>query len=365
MALRTWFPKIASGLKAKIVRRLQTPQEVEPSIDSIPPEEQVRYALNFLRSVGLTQKFAPWVVLCGHGSSTQNNAYATSLDCGACGGRHGASNARILAAILNASEIREALRQNGIAVPSSTRFVAAEHNTTTDQVTLYGAPEEPALQALKNDLLKAGAANARTRLATLEKNPTLSEASSNALVRSEDWAQARPEWGLARNACFIVAPRALTADLDLEGRAFLHSYEPDDDPQGHILTTILTAPMVVASWINLQYLFSTVDNVAFGGGSKVTKNITGKFGIVQGNASDLMTGLSLQSVFSSDSTPYHIPQRLTTVVFAPRTRLDPLLKQHAILKKLFGNGWVHLVVMEPDTRATYFLSRDFSWTPLH
>jgi len=71
---------------------------------------------------------------------------------------------------------------------------------------------------------------------------------------------------------------------------------------------------VVAQWINAQYLFSTENNAIYGGGSKVTKNIVGKFGIMQGNASDLMTGLPLQSVHSSDKTSYHEPQRLMTVV---------------------------------------------------
>ena len=57
----------------------------------------------------------------------------------------------------------------------------------------------------------------------------------------------------------------------------------------------MTAPMVVAQWINAQYLFSTLDNVSFGAGSKVTQNITGKLGVMQGNASDLMHGLPQQT----------------------------------------------------------------------
>jgi uncharacterized protein YbcC (UPF0753/DUF2309 family) len=44
-------------------------------------------------------------------------------------------------------------------------------------------------------------------------------------ARSRDWSQVRPEWGLAGNACFIVAPRARIKHLDLGGRSFLHDYD--------------------------------------------------------------------------------------------------------------------------------------------
>ena len=180
-------------------------------------------------------------------------------------------------------------------------------------------------------------------------------------LRSQDWSQVRPEWGLARNAAFIVGPRAWTKDMDLEGRCFLHSYDWEKDPSGSSLTTILTAPMVVAQWINSQYLFSTLDNVAYGGGSKITKNITGKIGVMQGNASDLMHGLPLQSVYTSDKEAYHQPVRLMTVIYAPREIIDPIISKQDILRKLFGNGWVTLACVEPETREAFILNRDFTW----
>ncbi len=71
--------------------------------------------------------------------------------------------------------------------------------------------------------------------------------------RSRDWSQVQPEWGLAGNAAFIAAPRERTSGVDLGGRAFLHSYDQSSDDQIPILELIMTAPMVVASWINLQY----------------------------------------------------------------------------------------------------------------
>jgi uncharacterized protein YbcC (UPF0753/DUF2309 family) len=52
----------------------------------------------------------------------------------------------------------------------------------------------------------------------------------------------------------------------------------------------MQGPMVVTQWINNHYYFSTVDNAVFGGGSKITHNITGKFAVVQGNGGDIKMG---------------------------------------------------------------------------
>ena len=358
MGLRSLSPRLASRLKTAATQTLRTPLAVEPSLESITLAEQCAYAEGALKMMGLTHHFAPLIIFCGHGSTTQNNAYATALDCGACGGRHGASNARILAAILNRAEVRNHLATQGITIPEATRFLAAEHNTTTDEVTLYGDTTEK----LKADLEKAREVNSTVRLKQMQ---IMDGTAHKTWLRSQDWAQVRPEWGLARNAAFIVAPRDITASLNLEGRCFLHSYDYTQDAEGSSLTVILTAPMVVAEWINTQYLFSTMDNVAYGGGSKITKNITGKIGIMQGNASDLMTGLPLQSVYSSDTEAYHESQRLMCVVYAPRSMLDRIIQAQPVLQKLFGNGWVQLACIEPDSRKTYFLDRELIWQNTH
>ena len=229
-------------------------------------------------------------------------------------------------------------------------------------MTLYGDVSHEAIQKIKQDLEKARQINSAVRLKQMQ---VMDGGANLTRLRSQDWAQVRPEWGLARNAAFIVAPRGISASLNLEGRCFLHSYEYAQDAEGRSLTAILTAPMVVAEWINTQYLFSTLDNVAYGGGSKITKNITGKIAIMQGNASDLMTGLPLQSVYRSDKEAYHEIQRLMTVVYAPRPMLDSIIQAQPVLQKLFGNGWVQLACIEPDTRKTYLLNRDFTWKHTH
>ncbi len=64
------------------------------------------FAEAVLNTMGLVDRFAPLVVLCGHTSVTTNNPHATALECGACAGASGDSNARAVAALLNDPEIR-------------------------------------------------------------------------------------------------------------------------------------------------------------------------------------------------------------------------------------------------------------------
>lgn len=365
MGLRSLAPGLAHRLKSALTQAIRPAVPVAPDLVNLNFAQRCGYAEGALKMMGLTSHFAPLVVLCGHGSTTHNNAYATALDCGACGGRHGAGNARILAAILNDTQVRQALARKNILIPEITRFLAAEHNTTTDEVEIFTAESVDGLTQLIADLEKARLTNCHWRCSTLGISKSIPASATHAGRRSQDWAQVRPEWGLARNASFIAAPRHLTRSLNLEGRSFLHSYDFTQDPDGTSLTTILTAPMVVAQWINSQYLFSTLDNSAYGGGSKITKNITGKLGIMQGNASDLMTGLPLQSLFINDTTPYHEPQRLLTIVHAPRPIIDHIISAQDILQKLFGNGWVTLACIEPHNHQCFLLQRNLTWSPAH
>lgn len=310
------------------------------------------------------ETFGRLVVFVGHASETANNPYDASLDCGACAGNPGGPNARVLASICNDEAVRDALRERGIDVPEDTVFVAGQHNTTTDEVELYDGhvPESHAedLEELRFDL-----ETARTNAAA-ERAGDMNAAGSGVREterRAADWAQTRPEWGLAGNAAFVVGPRALTDDLDLDGRSFLHSYEWSSDPEGDALEAIMTGPMVVTQWINAQYYFSTVDNSAYGSGSKVTQNPVGNVGVYQGNGGDLMTGLPLQSVMADDNMPYHQPLRLSTVVHAPVERVTDVLANHEKLTELLDNDWLSLTVVDPtqDHRAFHY-ERDLEWS---
>lgn len=355
MAVRTLAPRLVKNFSSLISPSRN--EALAPSLDrhedsSWHPiftlEEKVGFAFALFKLTGLKSPFARLIALVGHGGSAVNNPYAAALDCGACGGHAGGSNARILAAILNDPEVRAGLAAKGIAIPAVTWFIAAEHNTTTDEVLIFDKLSIPAshrsdLEALMERLAKAGETNREWRASLLGRT------ADDLLTGAMHWAEIRPEWGLAGNAAFIVGPRALTKEIDLEGRAFLHSYDWQTDADGTALTTILTAPMVVAQWINCQYLFSTIDNDRYGSGDKVTQNVVGGIGVLQGNGGDLKVGLPRQSLFTDDGTPFHVPQRLLTAVLAPFEQVERVVESNDILMRLFGNGWITLVVIDPHS----------------
>lgn len=368
MAIRTLMPIASVKFKQAIQENLKPTLATLPRID-IPLVNQIIFGESVLRMMGLTKNFSRLVVLCGHGSKTENNPYASALDCGACGGNHGGPNGKILAAILNSYEVRASLLEKGIAIPHDTLFVGAEHNTTTDEVVIYdrgvvNSTHKEIAEKLKTDFAKAGIANSKYRCKTFGLDASSINAKKHVLKRSSNWAEVRPEWGLARNAAFIIGPRSLTKDLDLDGRCFLHSYEWEEDEKEKSLETILTAPMVVAEWINTQYFFSTLNNIAYGSGSKITHNVTGKFGIMQGNSSDLMQGLPLQSVNTTDDHCYHEPMRLQVIVYAPRSRLELIIEKHAILQTLLFNHWVIFVAIDPTDSKAYRLIAKGKWVEI-
>lgn len=311
-------------------------------------EARVDLAAGALRGMSLTGGFARLVVLIGHGATSANNPYASGLDCGACGGHDGEINARIAAATLNDPAVRRGLAERGIVIPEDTVFLAGLHDTTTDRVALFDGASVPAshaadLERLNAWLSTAGALVRAERAGTLNMAPD-EGLSDRVVARASDWSQVRPEWGLAGCAAFVAAPRARTAGVDLGGRVFLHSYEWRRDADFKVLELILTAPLVVASWINLQYYASTVDNRRFGSGNKTLHNVAGLLGVIEGNAGDLRTGLPWQSVHDGLRL-VHEPLRLSAVVEAPTEAIDAVLGRHDHVRHLVENGWIHLFAL--------------------
>jgi uncharacterized protein YbcC (UPF0753/DUF2309 family) len=333
-----------------------------PDLDAgeapLPLERRVDIAGGMLRNLSLTDRFGKIIAICGHASSMVNNPYRAGYDCGACGGHSGEPNARVAAAMLNDPAVRDRLADQGIVIPADTWFVPAVHHTTTDEIEFFDLASLPVTHAEAFARVQrwTAAAGAATRV---ERGRRLSASSADEVFsRARDWAEVRPEWGLAGNAAFVIADRGRTAGLDLEGRIFLHEYDPAKDPEQRVLEVIMTAPMVVTSWINLQYYASAVDNRAFGSGNKVIHDVVGQFGVLEGNGGDLMTGLPWQAVH--DGTRFqHEPVRLTVVIEASRSGVDGILSRHAGVRDLVTKGWVCLVIRE-GTQA-FRLTPQGSW----
>jgi uncharacterized protein YbcC (UPF0753/DUF2309 family) len=349
-----------SGLVRNLTGTPRTPH-CSPScmnLSAISLEQKVAISAGALRHMGLSKGgLAPIVLLCGHGSSTINNPYGSALDCGACGGHTGEANARTAAAILNDPEVRNKLGEMGISIPSATWFMAGLHNTTIDTVELYDegiAPSshQAAIRELKESLRNATALARQDKAISLGIPAQSTGLDDRITRRSKDWSQVRPEWGLAGNFAFIAASRERTRGINLEGRVFLNDYDFAKDDEMATLELLLTAPVVVASWINLQYYGSTVDNKHFGSGDKTINNVVGKLGVLEGNGGDIKTGLPLQSLH--DGTHWrHEPLRLSVCIEAPKEAIDTILRKHPKVAELVSNEWIHLFSINDSENAIW------------
>lgn len=352
----------SQGLDPDIVARVgPTLEAVAPepcgtghAASGIPEADRLDQAERILRAMSMTEGFARLVLLAGHGSTTVNNPHATGLDCGACAGQTGEASARVVAALLNDRGVRQGLAERGIAIPEDTWFLAGLHDTTTDSLQLFDTDEVPAAlgpdqERLRQWLEQAGDLTRMERAALLGLGGLPDRAvAAEVRRRSRDWSHVRQEWALANNAAFIAAPRARTAGLDLGGRAFLHEYVWQKDEGFKILELIMTAPMVVANWINMQYYGSVVDNRRFGSGNKVLHNVVGgAIGVLEGNSGELRIGLPLQSLHDGRRW-VHEPLRLSVFIEAPETAIEAIVARHALVRQLVDNGWLHLLRIGAD-----------------
>ncbi|MGJ3230408.1 MAG: YbcC family protein [Oceanicaulis sp.] len=309
-----------------------------------------------LKAMSLSAGHAPVVLLLGHAGNVTNNPHESAYHCGACGGYTGAVSARLLAALLNDPDTRAGLGSRGVDLPEDTVFVAGVHDTTTDDVTLFAEGEagRADLAEIRGWLAGAGV------LARAERALRLPGARPETLPRrARDWSAIRPEWGLAGCGAFIAAPRAVTSAADLGGRAFLHSYDWRADEGFTTLELIITAPVVVASWISLQYYGSSVAPDVFGGGDKLIHNVVGGVGVVEGNGGRLRPGLPWQAVHDGEALA-HEPLRLTVMLEAPQDAVADILERHPGVQALFDNGWLHLLILENgEVTARYRPGRIF------
>jgi uncharacterized protein YbcC (UPF0753/DUF2309 family) len=339
-----------------------------PQLLGLDLDAKVALAARVLHAMGLEQHLAPLVLFVGHGSQSTNNAHAAGLDCGACCGQTGEVNARSLAQLLNDSAVRQGLHCQGLHIPQTTVFMAALHNTTTDEIEGFDLDLLPQAARERWQRLQAVFSQAcdqvrRERAPSLKLDP---HAPPDVLLghlrrRANDGAQTRPEWGLAGNAAFLIAPRHRTRGVVLGGRSFLHDYDASQDSDASVLELLMTAPMLVAHWINWQYHASTCDPQRLGSGNKVLHNVVGgSLGVFEGNGGDLRIGLSRQSLHNGERW-MHEPLRLTVIIDAPQATIEAVIGKHAVVGHLLDNGWLHLWRFEQAGLERYDQG---VWSPL-
>jgi len=330
----------------------------------IPLEQQITMAKNALKAMSLTSNFAKFILIVGHGSTTVNNPHASGLDCGACGGHTGEANAKVAAAVLNNTLVRNELLKENIEIPKGTIFLACLHDTTTDEIMIYNESDVPTflnieLEEIKNSLTKAAYLTRKERALKMHIK-TDDNIDKSIFSRSKDWSQVRPEWGLAGCSTFVVAPRHRTKGVNFNGQSFLHNYDWQKDENFSILELIMTAPMIVTSWINLQYYASTTDNKNYGAGNKTLHNITSGIGVLEGFSGDLRVGLPIQSVHNGENFQ-HEPLKLTVIIEAPINAMNAMIEKHEMVRNLCDNQWIHLLAMNTEGKVSHRYTGNLKW----
>ena len=313
-----------------------------------------------LRNIGLTQNFAPLVMVIAHGSSSVNNPHFAAYDCGACAGKPGAPNARAFAWMANHPPVREILRERGIDIPDGTHFVSALHNTSRDEMHYFDHKElnkstRNALHAFQHTMQHALQRNARERCRWFELGPQShdnAECHEHVLARASSIFEPRPELNHSNNLYCVVGRRSLTRHLFLDRRAFLQSYDPASDSDGSILVKVLAAVIPVCGGINLEYLFSRIDNSVYGAGTKLPHNVIGLLGVANGVEGDLRTGLPSQMI------EVHEPARLLMVVEQTTAIVDKAVARLGGLKEWLDYEWIRFVACDPASRELSLYRHD-------
>jgi uncharacterized protein len=322
-------------------------------------EEMANRVEGLLKSIGLVSNFSSLVYVLGHGSSSVNNPHFAAYDCGACSGRPGSVNARVICHMANHAKVRAVLASRGVVIPDTTKFVGGLHDTTRDEIMFFD--EATLNESLQEEHKKnqrvftlALDSNAKERSRRFELVDTAGDAETvhdKVKLRSVSLFEPRPELNHATNALCIVGRRSLTRGVFLDRRSFLNSYDYAIDPEGNYLFNILKAAAPVCGGINLEYFFSRVDNQKLGAGTKLPHNVMGLFGVANGIDGDLRPGLPSQMI------EVHDPVRLLIVVQHQPEVVLATIKRNPDTYQWFENEWVHLAVVHPETHALFVFEK--------
>lgn len=331
-------------------------------------EEMVTRVENLLKSIGLVKNFASIVYVIGHGSSSVNNPHYAAYDCGACSGRAGSVNSRVICFMANHPQVRALLADKGLVIPEATQFVGGLHDTTRDDVVFF---DEDSLSPVnlsvhqKNEAVFAqtldfNAKERSRRFVSIDTHRSPEKIHAAVRTRSVSLFEPRPELNHATNALCIVGRRSLTRGLFLDRRAFMNSYNYQIDPDGRLLLNIIRPLGPVCGGINLEYFFSRVDNQKLGAGTKLPHNVMGLIGVANGIDGDLRPGLPSQMI------EVHDPVRLLIVIEHFPEVVLAAIKKEAATYEWFNHEWVHLVSVNPETKMLYqFTNERFEeYTPV-
>lgn len=346
--------------KSQLTIENQNPEQRENDLQiGFTVEEMANRVEALLKSIGLVKDFAPLVYAIGHGSSSVNNPHYAAYDCGACSGRAGSVNARVISFMANHKKVRELLRERGIDIHDATQFVGGLHDTTRDEIIFF---EENVLSSVnlqnhcKHEVVFAKALdyNAKERsrrFASIDSRLSPEAVHEKIRTRSVSLFEPRPELNHATNALCIVGRRELTKHLFLDRRAFMNSYDYRVDPDGRFLVGVMRPVGPVCGGINLEYFFSRVDNQKLGAGSKLPHNVMGLFGVANGIDGDLRPGLPSQMI------EVHDPVRLMVIVEHYPDVVLKAIEKEAPTYEWFFNEWVRLVAVHPDTHELFLFKQ--------
>ncbi len=374
LVARVLFPRLTSQIRSKFGRlvrptvatqlkleRGESDEVTDKGAEGFTLVEMANMIERLTGDLGIQNRFAPLIIVFGHGSSSLNNPHESAYNCGACGGGKGGPNARAVAQMANDPRVRAILKERGLVIPDSTLFVGGYHNTCDDSIEYLDIDRIPlnhsakflAAQEIIEKARRRNAHERARRFYSLALTSKDDDALRHVEQRSEDLAQVRPEYNHATNAACFVGRRGRTRGLFMDRRCFLTSYDPTtDDETTSILMRIMQAVIPVCGGISLEYYFSTVDNVGYGCGTKLPHNITSLLGVMEGAISDLRTGLSQQMV------EIHEPIRILFIAEAKPESILSIMARNPLIDTYIRNHWVQIATLDPASNQIHLYQGD-------